>query len=148
MDKSSGLDRALANRSRPKVNRRKDLTDEIKKDVIQIESLDVKTSRRQDFNKTDYNVKSLGFEDINLIRSTTRIEESIDAKLRQLCLDQKITKETWLEAAFVFLSGDPKKLYQVNSMARERLIKRKEIADLRRANSMKQRLEQKILDGK
>lgn len=149
MDKSSGLDRLMNQRSRPKVPKRTDLVDEASnQDLIVNRSHDVKTPLSQDIKKTMSNNQETQqnqlFDDIVTVRSTTRLEESIDTKLRHLCTDEKLTKETWIEAAFLYLAANPESLKQVNEIAQQRLRKRKEIADLKRALTMKERLEQRL----
>lgn len=149
MDKSSGLDRLMNQRSRPKVPKRTDLVDEASnQDLIVNGSHDVKTPLSQDIKKTMSNNQETQqnqlFDDIVTVRSTTRLEESIDTKLRHLCTDEKLTKETWIEAAFLYLAAHPDSLKQVNEIAQQRLRKRKEIADLKRALTMKERLEQRL----
>ncbi len=149
MEKGSSLDRLMSKRSRPKVPKRTDLIEETNtKDIIDNNSQDVNMSLSQDV-KTKVNndqkvEKNQLFEDIVTVRSTTRLEESIDAKLRHLCTDEKITKETWIEGAFLYLLDHPERLREVNEIAQQRLRKRKEIADLKRAMTMKERLEQKL----
>lgn len=149
MDKSSSLDRLMNQRSRPKVSKRPDLIDEASnQDMVVNKSQDVKTSLSQDIKNTVSNNQETQqnqlFDDIVTVRSTTRLEESIDTKLRHLCTDEKLTKETWIEAAFLYLEANPESLKQVNKIAQQRLRKRKEIADLKRAMTMKERLEKRM----
>lgn len=152
MEKSSSLDRLMSNRSRPKVPKRTDFIDEANsQDITPNNSNDVNTSLSQDvkitINTDEIDKTGQLFEDIITVRSTTRLEESIDARLRHLCTDEKITKETWIEAAFLYLTEHPDGLKKVNEIAQQRLSKRKEIADLKRAMTMKERLEQKLRHG-
>jgi hypothetical protein len=55
-----------------------------------------------------------------LVRTTTRLEEEIDKALRHLCMDEKITKEVWFEAAYLYLAEHPKAMQAVNGVAKER----------------------------
>ena len=148
MDKSSSLENLMSQRSRPKVPKRPDIITKNSQDVIIDNSQDVKTSLSQDTKKSMSNnqetQKSQLFEDIVTVRSTTRLEASIDKKLRHLCTDEKLTKETWIEAAFLYLSAHPDEMTQVNEIAQQRLRNRKELADLKRAMAMKERLEQRL----
>ncbi len=82
---------------------------------------------------------SLILEDFETIRNTIRVESVIDESLRQLCHKERLTKEIWLEAAYLFLALRPDELAQVNKIARERLESRKAIADRKRAKTMQQR---------
>ena len=75
-----------------------------------------------------------------LVRTTTRLEEEIDKALRHLCMDEKITKEVWFEAAYLYLAEHPKAMQAVNRVAKERYQRRKRAADLRKLETMQKRL--------
>jgi hypothetical protein len=75
-----------------------------------------------------------------LVRTTTRLEEEIDKALRHLCMDEKITKEVWFEAAYLYLVEHPKAMKAVNGLAKERYQRRKRAADLRKLETMQKRL--------
>lgn len=75
-----------------------------------------------------------------LVRTTTRLEEEIDKALRHLCMDEKITKEVWFEAAYLYLTEHPKAMQAVNGVAKERYQRRKRAADLRKLETMQKRL--------
>lgn len=92
--------------------------------------LDANTSSRQD-------------SDIDLpevVRTTVRLEESVDKALRQLCLEAGFTKEVWFEAAYLYLAEHPNELEAVNQIAKERLERRKRAADVRKLRTMQKRL--------
>ncbi|MEC4895934.1 MAG: hypothetical protein SAQ54_23265 [Oscillatoria sp. PMC 1050.18] len=97
-------------------------------------SQDIKVNKQQD----------LKMEMPKVVRSTTRIEESIDTALRHLCTDEKLTKEVWFEAAYLYLAEHPEVMEEVNALARERLKQRKEAAELRRAQTMKEKLDNRL----
>ncbi|CCI34515.1 MULTISPECIES: hypothetical protein [Microcystis] len=42
-------------------------------------------------------------DDFETVRNTIRLDRAIDDSLRQLCHDERITKETLLEAAYLYL---------------------------------------------
>ena len=75
-----------------------------------------------------------------LVRTTTRLEEEIDKALRHLCMDEKITKEVWFEAAYLYLAEHPKAMQAVNGVAKDRYQRRKRAADLRKLETMQKRL--------
>lgn len=81
-----------------------------------------------------------GAELPQLVRTTTRLEEEIDKALRHLCMDEKITKEVWFEAAYLYLAEHPKAMKVVNDIAKERYQRRKRAADLRKLETMQRRL--------
>lgn len=76
-----------------------------------------------------------------LVRTTTRLEEDIDKALRHLCMDEKITKEVWFEAAYLYLAEHPKAMKAVKAAAKERYQRRKRAADLRKLETMQKRLQ-------
>lgn len=75
-----------------------------------------------------------------LVRTTARLEEEIDSELRHLCINERITKEVWFEAAYLYLTKQPKALKAVNTLAKERYQRRKRAADLRKLETMQKRL--------
>ncbi|GAL91645.1 MAG: hypothetical protein DWQ51_15450 [Microcystis wesenbergii TW10] len=143
---SNALDR-LVNKKKPSVPPRIDVVEEIlpipsqpkeeiaelTQDAIKNLSQDSKTSLSQDTNtETD-------LDDFETVRNTIRLDRAIDDSLRQLCQDERITKETLLEAAYLYLDAHPTELEEVVRTARQRLQRRKEIADYKRAKTMQER---------
>lgn len=96
-------------------------------------SHDSKTSSSQD------NQTQLSPDVFETVRNTLRIESTVDDELRQLCHEERITKETWLEAAYLYLSEQPDGMAEVVQLAQQRLQHRKAIADYKRAKTMQQR---------
>lgn len=138
-DKGNALDRIMSKRTRPAVPARDDIVNEsIAQDAKTSLSQDIKTGVGHDSKK------NFSLEMPKVVRSTTRLEESIDTALRHLCADEKLTKEVWFEAAFLYLSNQPEAMAAVNEIASERLRQRKQAADLRRAQTMKDKLENRL----
>ena len=102
------------------------------KNELTLNNIDVNASLSQDV-QTDLP---------QVVRTTTRIEESIDKSLRHLCTNERVTKEVWFEAAYLYLSQHPEAMNAVNEIARERLSRRKYAADLRKLSTMQKRLSQ------
>lgn len=92
--------------------------------------IDVSTSLSQDTN----------IDLPEVVRTTVRLEESVDQSLRQLCLEAGLTKEVWFEAAYLYLAQHPQELEAVNQIAKERLERRKRAADVRKLRTMQKRL--------
>lgn len=67
-------------------------------------------------------------------------QESPDLSVGVSSHDGRITKETFLEAAYFYLSNQPDEMAEVIQSAQERLSQRKAIADYQRAKTMQQRL--------
>ncbi|NCR42320.1 MAG: hypothetical protein GPJ21_22390 [Microcystis aeruginosa W13-11] len=158
---SNALDR-LVNKKKPTVPPRLDVVEEIlpipsepKEEIAQLTqdviknlsqdsktslSQDSKTSLSQDINTETSLVSELRQEeDFETVRSSIRLEQAIDDSLRQLCHDERITKETLLEAAYLYLEAHPTELEEVVQTARQRLQRRKTIADYKRAKTMQER---------
>jgi len=51
-------------------------------------------------------------------------------------MDEKITKEVWFTAAYLYLVEHPKAMKEVNGVAKERYQRRKRVADLRRLETI------------
>ena len=154
-DKGNALNRLMNKRSRPTVQPRADVVSEsISQDVKTSLSQDIKTDVNIDMkNSLSQNTKTDVNKDIQtglpidmpkMVRSTTRLDESIDTALRHLCTDYKLTKEVWFEAAYLYLCEHPEAMEAVNELAHERLQQRKQVADLRRAQTMKKKLESRF----
>jgi hypothetical protein len=71
-----------------------------------------------------------------LVAFTLRVEEAIDKGLKSLCNEEGITKETFLEAAYLACLDNEQWRQQVLEIASERRQERKEAGVLRRAKSM------------
>jgi len=72
----------------------------------------------------------------DLISSTIRVEAAIEEALKQLCSSHRITKETFLEAAFQIAQEHEEFLALVLAAARARRETRKQAGLQRRAESM------------
>ena len=151
---NNALDR-LVNKKKPTVTPRIDVVEEIlpipsepKEEIAKLTqytiknlSQDSKTSLSQDNNtETSLVVSELRRgDDLETVRNTIRLDRAIDDSLRQLCHDERITKETLLEAAYLYLDAHPTELEEVVQTARQRLQQRKAIADYKRAKTMQER---------
>jgi hypothetical protein len=125
MNDNKALERIVA-RQKPKVPIRVDVVEELATN-------DLKTPISQDLQS------KLNPDSFTTVRNTIRIESSVDEGLRQLCHLERITKETLLEAAYLFLQDHPDQLAQVVAIAQGRLQERKAIANYQRAKTMQER---------
>ena len=112
----------LMKRSKPKVPSRPDV-------VSEGSNSDIKTQRLNEQDKSEFQT----------VRNTTRLEVGVNEALSNLCRQEKITKETWFEAAYLYLSERPEVMKEVIELASERIEERKEIANIRRAEAMKKK---------
>jgi hypothetical protein len=72
----------------------------------------------------------------NLVSFTLRVEDSVDKGLRSLCTAESITKETFLEAAYLVCSENEQIMQQVLEVAKVRRQERRNAGNLRRAEAM------------
>jgi hypothetical protein len=75
------------------------------------------------------------------VRTTTRLDAEVDKGLRTLCMDERITKEVWFEAAYLYLAEHPEAMTAVVGMARERYQYRKRAAEWKKLATMQKRLQ-------
>ena len=72
----------------------------------------------------------------NLVSFTLRVEDSVDKGLKSLCTAESITKETFLEAAYLVCSENEQMKLQVLEIAKVRRQERRNAGNLRRASAM------------
>jgi len=72
----------------------------------------------------------------NLVSFTLRVEDSVDKRLKSLCTAESITKETFLEAAYLVCSENAQMMQQVLEVAKVRRQERRNAGNLRRAEAM------------
>ncbi|OCQ91152.1 hypothetical protein BCD67_00305 [Oscillatoriales cyanobacterium USR001] len=77
-----------------------------------------------------------------LVAFTLRVENSIDKGLKSLCTQEGITKETFLEAAYLVCLDNEQLMQQVLEIAQERRQERRETGIVRRAQSMTRYLQE------
>jgi len=75
-----------------------------------------------------------------VVRRTIRLEKGVDQQLDQLCRDQQITKEVFLEAAYQLCETNPEWFAQVLAIAQERYAQRKKAGELRKLKTMENKL--------
>lgn len=71
-----------------------------------------------------------------LVSFTLRVDETVDKELKLLCSEEGITKETFLEAAYLVCKNNHKMMEDLLEIARERRRQRKEKGIQRRAKTM------------
>ena len=71
-----------------------------------------------------------------LVSFTLRIEDIVDKGLKSICTNESITKETFLEAAYLVCNENEQVMQRVLEVAKARRAKRKRTGNLRRAESM------------
>jgi hypothetical protein len=69
-------------------------------------------------------------------RRTLRIASDLDAELESLCGKNKITRETFLEAAYLACQHDPNLMESVLTQARQRYLYRKQTGERRKFETM------------
>ena len=71
-----------------------------------------------------------------LVTFTLRVEEKVSKGLKHLCSEENITKETFLEAAYLVCEGNEQMMQQVLNIAKERRAQRRKAGIQRRAEAM------------
>ena len=71
-----------------------------------------------------------------VVRRTLRIDRDIDSELEQLCGKVKITRETFLEAAYLASTQDPDLIAAVIVEAQQRYHRRKQAGEQRKFTTM------------
>ena len=72
----------------------------------------------------------------DVVRRTLRIDRDIDSELEQLCGKVKITRETFLEAAYLACTQDPDLMAAVIVEAQQRYHRRKQAGEQRKFTTM------------
>jgi len=71
-----------------------------------------------------------------LVSFTVRVEDSIDKRLKSLCTEESITKETFLEAAYLVCLDNEQMMQQVLEVALARRQERRSAGLVKRAEAM------------
>lgn len=71
-----------------------------------------------------------------LVSFTLRVEDSVDKGLKSLCTVESITKETFLEAAYLICLENEQMMQQVLDVAKSRRQERRDAGTVRRAEAM------------
>lgn len=77
--------------------------------------------------------------DLKTKQSTVRLEQQLSQRLSELCLQQQVSREVFLEALFVYFENHKSIQSKVLHEARKRDQQRQTIANYRRAKSMIER---------
>lgn len=75
-----------------------------------------------------------------IIRRTIRLEQDIDTKLDTFCNVNKITRDTFLEAAFIVCSENEELLQEVLNQARKRYQQRKQAGEQRKFQTLSKKI--------
>ncbi|YAF99546.1 MAG: hypothetical protein AB3A66_29985 (plasmid) [Nodularia sp. CChRGM 3473] len=71
-----------------------------------------------------------------IIRRTIRLEQEVDDKLENFCNAQKITRDTFIEAAFVICLEDEELMHKLLDEAKKRYYQRKQAGEKRKFQTM------------
>ncbi len=75
-----------------------------------------------------------------VVRSTIRLSAEIDEQMRQLCQREKITKDTFLEAAYLVVGEEGELRTRVLQLAKERYKQRKQVGEKRKLMTMMKKI--------
>lgn len=79
-------------------------------------------------------------ESPQIIRRTIRLEQDIDTNLDSFCNVNKITRDTFLEAAFLVCSENEELLQEVLNQARKRYQQRKQAGEQRKFQTLAKKI--------
>ncbi|MBD2212961.1 hypothetical protein H6G27_24235 [Nostoc linckia FACHB-104] len=77
---------------------------------------------------------------VETVRRTIRLEQGIDTQLEAFCQRHKVTRETFLEAAFVLGMHNEELLKEIVNEAKERYQQRKKTGEQRKFQTMAKRI--------
>ncbi|MCG9890836.1 MAG: hypothetical protein MH252_07160 [Thermosynechococcaceae cyanobacterium MS004] len=92
-------------------------------------------TKQQSINATKHQSNNLQKPQA-LVSFTLRVDESIDRGLKSLCSEEKITKETFLEAAYLVCQQNQEMMGKVLEISKCRRKERRQTGVSRRAQSM------------
>lgn len=102
-------------------------------------SEDIQTSRYLDVQASPIATSSgssANIENLEVKRSTFRLEVGLIGRLHRLCQDNGISREVMIESMFEYMEQDPEALNQVIRVAKSKNIHRQQIANRKRAKAM------------
>lgn len=128
----------LKNRTRPTVPSRDNSLTNNKNDEITEFSHSVNVNGLQD--PIGQPVQGEEVQMPEVVRRTVRLEWDVDESLEQLCRKEKITRELFLEAAYVVISKNQSAMQEALIEARERYQRRKLAGERRKFKTMEKKL--------
>lgn len=106
--------------------------------VLPKRSEDIQMSRHTDL-KTSQSLPSVDAEireELEVKRSTFRLEVGLISRLHRLCQDNGLSREVMIESMFEYMESNSEALTQVLQVADAKNIRRQQIANRKRAESM------------
>ena len=126
----------LKNRARPTVPPRDSALGKIQNDELTEFSHSANTKSQTD---SIPNPPSESEDLPEVVRRTVRLEGDIDEGLEQLCSREKITREIFLEAAYLVCMENPQVIAEVVKVAKTRYGRRKVAGERRKFKTMQQK---------
>jgi hypothetical protein len=75
-----------------------------------------------------------------VVRRTVRLESEVDSEIERLCSTSKITREVFLEAAYLVCQENPQVMEEVLALAEARYQQRKAAGERRKLKTMEKKL--------
>ena len=100
------------------------------------EAKDIQISRHIDSQASSISSQLETIEDIEVKRSTFRLEIGLINRLHRLCQDRGISREVMIESMFEYMEQNPETLEQVVREAEVKNARRQQIANKKRAIAM------------
>lgn len=127
----------LQKRARPKVPPRDDALMKRPDDQMTEFSHSVQSSQPEALSSDEPND---GDKQPEVVRRTVRLESEVDSKIERLCSTSKITREVFLEAAYLVCQENPQVMEEVLALAEARYQQRKAAGERRKLKTMEKKL--------
>jgi hypothetical protein len=112
-------------------------TSVLKRQFPEEEATTPEKEKLEDMPERELSKPTIATEKVHkLVSFTLRVEDSVDKGLKALCTQENITKETFLEAAYLVCLENSLLMQQVLEVAIARRQERRETGIMRRAKSM------------
>ena len=108
----------------------------VKSDNSGSRNKDIQISRHIDSQISSTSNQLEAIEDIEVKRSTFRLEIDLIGRLHRLCQDRGISREVMIESMFEYMEQNPEALEQVVKGAEVKNARRQQIANKKRARAM------------
>lgn len=127
----------LQKRARPKVPPRDDALMKRPDDQMTEFSYSVQSSQPEALSSDEPND---GDKQPEVVRRTVRLESEVDSEIERLCSTSKITREVFLEAAYLVCQENPQVMEEVLALAEARYQQRKAAGERRKLKTMEKKL--------
>jgi hypothetical protein len=112
------------------------ISEELHYPLDELPPLDKEVSQKDETMPITLPQEKVAAQESKLATFTLRVDDKVDKGLKSLCTQESISKETFLEAAYLVCVENQEFMQQVLSIATERKQERREAGIQRRAKAM------------